>query len=116
MADSTAKRLIEKHGRAVTVRYKASTANVDEPWKTDTQEDTDAATFAVFYPVERKFVDGSTVFTTDLQVYIAGDAVIAAPAAGDVLIDDTAKYRVVKVEHLRPGLDDRLFTVIARMV
>jgi len=110
-----AQRLINKKGRVVTVS-KATVAPADpaKPWDADQTAEETVDLRAVAFPVESKYVDGTTVVVTDKQMYVAA-ADTTFPITTQCKVTDKGYQRqVIMVDELEPGEDRVMYTLVVR--
>jgi len=110
-----AQRLINKKGREVKVIFNESSAlDSSKPWEVAETQRQEFSVRAVVFPVESRYVDGSTVFMTDKQMLIAA-ADAAFPITPSAKVRDKGyDYQVIKVDTLEPGEQTILYTVVIR--
>lgn len=114
-AIALAKRLIDKKGRIVTVfQRETAPSDSDEPWDVDEVQRRTFDAKAVVFPVETKYVDGTTVLVTDKQMFIAAADAQFAIAPQCKVRDKGYDSQVIRVEVLEPGDQAVLYTVILR--
>jgi len=128
---ATAKRLIEKHGRTVTLyRSERTPANASQPWRGVPQgtapEDTMGPVAVAFVPPSgsgfgKALIDeeGQLTKAIDQVGLLAADSVAALspaptvtdPARYDRLVDGVHAYRIVSVGTLAPGTVTMLYVL-----
>lgn len=108
----TARRLLVRFGASATLtrstpgEYDSETASA--PLTTTVQNVT-----ACVFPVEDRYVDGSLIFATDQQAYIAAVGV-TEPKPGDVLAWQGVNLTAVQCKNLGPSGIMVLFEMIVR--
>lgn len=106
---ATAKRLIEKNGRTVTlVRLSRSALDTNKPWRgPDPDPDPAPAAItckAVIVPYEAKELEGSLIRNGDKRAFIADTSLPDHDLEKfDTLIDGGDTYKIVSVALFNPG-------------
>lgn len=112
-----AERLIEKYGRAVTLKFATDAAppNPAKPWDPAAPSlATQTGVRAVIFPVEQEFVDETTILRTDQQALVAASGLNGTPDPKTVFIDGSAQYRVIRADPINPGELALVYTLFLR--
>ncbi len=94
---ATASRLLAKYGQGAVTLTRTTTTIPDasEPW--NTEETTETFTLeAVVKGVSERFVDGTTILASDLEIIAAVHADVT-PQAGDALSIDGTAVQVLRI-------------------
>lgn len=114
-AVALAKRLIDKKGRLMSFqRVSTAAPDSDTPWEVDEVVTPKHSARAVVFPVEQKYVDGTTIRQTDQQMFVAAASLPEELTLSFRIQDRGLTYEVVKIEELRPGEQRILYTVFVR--
>lgn len=114
-AIALAKRLIEKKGRLMSFqRVSTDAPDPDTPWEVDVIATPKHSARAVVFPVEQKYVDGTTIRQTDQQMLVAAASLPEELTLSFRIQDGGLTYEVVKIEELKPGEQRILYTVFVR--
>lgn len=114
---ATAKRLIEKNGRTVTITKMSQTpADPAKPHRArNPAADTSVTPTAVVVPFEREQVDGSNVMVDDKMVLVAQESVSGVDLQSfDRLTDGSDEYDIVKVKKVNPGPTSVVYMIQVR--
>lgn len=113
---ATALRLITKYGRDVTLKFATDTSppDADQPWEPGAPSYVTKVVKGVIFPIDEKYVDGTTVLATDEQALVAAKNLPAVPDPKTVLLDGTTPYKTVKVDPIGPGDIALVYTLIVR--
>lgn len=114
---ATAKRLIDKYGRAVTYQRR-SVNEIDplKPWLGVTQRASQAlAVFATFIEFEHREIDNEIIMRGDKRCLLAAaDFSTFRPDPGDEILDGTVTWSILNVKTIQPGSLDVLYDVHVR--
>lgn len=114
---ATAKRLIEKNGRTVTITKMSQTpADPAKPHRArNPAADTSVTPTAVVVPFESEQVDGSNVMVDDKMVMVAQESVSGVDLKSfDRLTDGSDEYDIVKVKKVNPGPTSVVYMIQVR--
>lgn len=114
---ATAKRLIEKNGRTVTITKMSQTpADPAKPHRArNAAADTSVTPTAVVVPFESEQVDGSNVMVDDKMVMVAQESVSGVDLESfDRLTDGSDEYDIVKVKKVNPGPTSVVYMIQVR--
>lgn len=114
---TTAKRLIEKNGRTVTITKMSQTpADPAKPHRArNSATDTSVTATAVVVPFDREQVDGSNVMVEDKMVLVAQESVAGVDLElFDRLTDGSDEYDIVKAEKVNPGATSVVYMIQIR--
>jgi hypothetical protein len=112
-AFTTAERLINKHGRSLTLEKKVTApADPNAPWDSNTTAPTTLVVTGVQdeYAVEQI---GSTIEYGDIKFLVHG-SVGTDIENYDSLLDGTKRFRIINVNPIRPGAFTYLYEIQAR--
>ena len=114
-AIALAKRLIERKGRLMTFQRRTTTASdQNAPWDVEEEPTPEHEAKAVVFPVEQKYVDGSTIRTTDKQMYVAAASLGVELTLSFTVKDRGQNLEIVGIEPLEPGEQRIMYTVFVR--
>jgi hypothetical protein len=94
--DNTAKSLISKFGRSVTIRSYSNSGDEADPVRTQS----DVLATAVVTDFKNSEVDGTLILQSDKKFLISS---LSTPEKDDVIIDQGSEYQVLNVELINPG-------------
>ena len=122
--EDTAKSLVEKFGRRVTLSRTATTPNVTEPWKPGAQSTTTQSVFAVF---DNDMGDDFMAVLTQVagrgdqertglnarmsKVYVAAKGVTITLDADTQIIDGDETLEITDFELIQPGVTPYLYVL-----
>jgi len=118
----TAKKLIKKNGRVVSVLKTTKVlGDSSKPWgsSTDTETTTETATYGVFFDENARDLESrlsavsrlvlSPVEQNKSLVYIAAKGLSVAPAIKDKLVDGSRTMEIEQVETVAPGRETIIY-------
>ena len=111
-SQNTAKRLLDKFGKFGYVKLRVETGGVDDPLTGGTQgaiEDIDL--FAVDLSIDKSFVDGERIKTTDRMVIMSSDT---KPVTDNKVIVGTVEHLILAIEPVSPAGTDVIYKVVIR--
>lgn len=99
---ATAERLVDKFGKAITLRRTTST--FDPSTGTTSESTTDHSVNAVIEPYAERLIDGSLIQVGDMQVTVPAKSLSIDPdTSKDSVILDSVEWTLVRVEALYSG-------------
>jgi hypothetical protein len=107
-------------GRDAVLRKHTGSTDVDvaKPWLGPTQttsDFTETTTKMVFDTFKLREMDDTIVKSGDVKVYVSAVSLgTVEPAVGDILVDGTQEYRLMRVLHFKPNEDSIAFEMHAR--
>lgn len=108
---STAKRLLQKFGKPVTVQV--LTGQVDNPITMGKDLTfTDSIGDGVTVPIKNSEIDGSLILSGDVKLII--ENIDLAPVVGSKVINNGITYRVQMFEPLNPADTNLIYTCMLR--
>ena len=104
MARATeARRMIERHGRSVTLRRFASASYSPATREVADGTASTTVTKAVLHKVRQSAIDGVSVLQDDLFALVPSDGLSFAPERGHELVDGSVTYKVMGVRPVPYG-------------
>ena len=118
--DETAKRLVQKHGRPISIRQTTRTpSDPAKPWAATADVDTDTTTYGVFIDENASDLEArvsavsrivlAPVEVNGVQVYIAGKGLAVAPTTAMQIVDGDRVLEIKKVGKIAPGTTTILY-------
>lgn len=110
---------IDDFGRDIILRQHTGTAVVDpaKPWLGVTQTDgdfTDTPVRMAFDPFRFDEMDGTLVKIGDVRAYVSTLSLGSVqPNVGDLIVEDTQLWRIVRVLHFKPNEESIAFELHA---
>lgn len=104
-------------GRPTVLRKQTGTVaeDVAKPWLGSTEVFTDTTVAMVFEPFGFDEMDDTLVLSGDVKIYLGAESLgTTQPEVGDIVVDDTQQWRVMRVKHFNPGVDSVAFELHAR--
>ena len=108
----TAKSLLIKFGKYGYIKLRVETGGIDDPLSggnPGTIEDFDL--FAVDLNIDKSFVDGERIKTTDRMVIMSSDT---KPLMSDVISIGGVNHKTVKIITVSPAGTDVIYKVVCR--
>jgi len=104
-------------GRPAILRQQTGVVPEDpaKPWLGSVEIFTDTTVDMVFEPFRVDEVDDTLVLSGDVKIYVGTPSLgITQPAPGDSIIDNVQQWRIMRVLHFYPGVDDVAYELHVR--
>ena len=109
-----AERLIRKKGRAIVLRRTVKTPpDPSKPWTVDTQN-FNYNRIGVFINFEEKQIDGTLIHQEDQRLLFSAKNLLIIPSVEDVVIDETAEWKIIWIRPLKPGMQTIIYEAQVR--
>jgi hypothetical protein len=113
---ATALRLIEKNGRAVSIRKVTTAVPPDptKPWIPGVEVTADTACVGAFFDSDRSYITGQLIPEDTSLVLIAADGLGVTPIGKDRLVDGADVWEITSVGTLKPADVTLLFELMVK--